>query len=139
MRCVIAGSRSILSYDIVCEVIKVSGYEITVVISGGAPGVDTLGERYAEEHGISIEPYRAKWRTEDGFYDRGAGIKRNVEMARVADCAIIVWDGHSPGSKNMIENMKKRNKPYFVYVYTAPEVKSQEDNLWDMIYEEKNC
>ena len=135
MRCVIAGSRSILSYDVVCEAIKASGYNITVVISGRAPGVDTLGERFANEHGIPIEPYVARWRDANGVYDRGAGIKRNIEMARVADCAVIVWDGHSNGSKNMIENMKKQNKPYFVYVYTAPEVKSQEDNLWELIYE----
>ena len=136
MRCVIAGSRSITSYDAVCEAIKESRYDITVVVSGGARGVDLLGERWAKERGIPIETHNAIWRREDGSYNPGAGLIRNTEMARVADAGIIVWDGHSTGSRDMSEKLIKARKPCFIYMYTAEEPESQEEKLWDMIYEE---
>ena len=135
MRCVIAGSRSITSYEIVCEAIKESRYDITVVISGRAWGVDLLGERWANEHGIPIETHKPIWRREDGSYNPGAGLIRNTKMAQVGDCGIIVWDGHSTGSRDMSEKLIKAGKPCFIYMYTTEEPESQEEKLWDMIYE----
>jgi len=50
VRTIIAGSRSITNPCLIETAVKESGLAITVVISGGARGVDQLGEKYAREH-----------------------------------------------------------------------------------------
>lgn len=47
-------------------------------------------------------------------HGKSAGPIRNSRMAAVADVGYILWDGKSRGSKNMIEEMTKRNKILFV-------------------------
>lgn len=44
MKVIIAGSRTLHSYDLVVRAVKDSGLQITEVVSGGARGVDRLGE-----------------------------------------------------------------------------------------------
>ena len=41
------------------------------------------------------------------LYGKKAGYMRNEEMAKVADGAIIFWDGESKGTKHMIDLCKK--------------------------------
>jgi hypothetical protein len=48
---------------------------------------------------------------------RRAGHVRNREMAVYCDEAIVIYDGQSPGSKNMIRNMESIQKPVKVYIY----------------------
>jgi len=111
MKIVIAGSRTITNYDEVLTAIKGSPFVITEVVSGRARGVDSLGEYYAKQNNLACSYFPADWNT----HGRRAGPIRNAEMARYADAAIIVWDGVSTGSANMIENMKRLNKPYYVW------------------------
>ena len=66
-RIVIAGSRNYNNYneakayiDFCISNIR-NEYNI-IVISGGAKGADTLGERYANENGFTIERYLPDWR-----------------------------------------------------------------------------
>lgn len=40
---IVAGSRSITDYEIVKEAIEKSEFDITCIVSGGAKGVDSLG------------------------------------------------------------------------------------------------
>ena len=110
MKVVIAGSRSINSYDLVERTIQDSGYEVTEVVSGRARGVDSLGEHWAERHDIPVKKFPADW----DKHGKAAGHIRNAEMAKYADAAILIWDGQSRGTKNMIDNMKKLNKHYFL-------------------------
>jgi hypothetical protein len=94
----------------VCRAILESGFEITEVVSGHARGVDLIGETYAEVEGIPVKTFVPEWEV----YGFGAGHFRNAAMADYADAAVVVWDGESRGSKNMIEEMQKREKPVFV-------------------------
>lgn len=113
MRTIVAGSRSINQYSIVASAIADAPWSISVLISGGAKGIDELGEAYAYLHKIPLEIYNAEWRTKNG-YDPGAGIKRNKLMATKAEALIAIWDGISPGTANMIENAKKHKLKIFV-------------------------
>lgn len=107
MHCIIAGSRSILNYDLVVQAIQESGFLLTEVISGHAKGVDQLGERWAKEHNVPCKIMPAEW----AKYGRSAGIRRNGDMARYAleqaaetgqpAGLILVWDGQSKGSASM--------------------------------------
>ena len=81
-----------------------------IFISGGCRGADLLGERYAAENGHKVERFVAEW----DRYGRGAGLKRNEKMARMADYIICFWDGESSGTKSMIEFAKRFNKQVYV-------------------------
>ncbi len=59
----------------------------------------------------------AEW----GKHGNSAGPIRNREMAKYADMAIVLWDGYSPGAKNMVEEMRRLNKPYFLELIDVPE------------------
>lgn len=62
MKTIIAGSRDFHDYDVVCRAIANSWYEITEVVSGGATGVDALGERWARENNVPVKVFAADWR-----------------------------------------------------------------------------
>lgn len=114
MKVVIAGSRTIEEYKQVAEAVTLSGFKISEVVSGGARGADQLGEKYALANCIPFKVFFADWDT----YGKRAGPIRNSQMAKYADAAIVVWDGKSSGSKNMIEQMSRLNKPCFVLTET---------------------
>ena len=100
------------------QAITESGFAVSEVVSGTAPGVDRLGERWARKHRIPIKPFPAKWddlshpdariRTNryGRKYDANAGHRRNREMAQYADALVAVWDGVSPGTQTMIQYAK---------------------------------
>lgn len=111
MRVIIAGSRGITDYNLVKFAIKRSGFDITEVVSGTARGVDSLGEKWAQEFGKSVKQFPAEWDT----YGRGAGYIRNEEMARYADALIAIWDGTSKGTKHMIDEAVKKGLSVFTF------------------------
>lgn len=105
MRVIIAGSRTIEDYEAVKQAIESSGFEITEVVSGGCPtGPDWYGEVWATENCIRLKRYPANWK----LYGKAAGIKRNGLMALYADALVLVWDGQSPGSADMLRRAKQR-------------------------------
>ena len=103
MRTIVAGSRTVTEYNLVADAIASAPWSISTVISGGAKGVDELGEAYAYLHKIPLEVFNANWNK----YGRSAGHMRNEEMAINADALIAIWDGESRGTANMIETAKK--------------------------------
>jgi hypothetical protein len=113
MKVIIAGSRSIRDMAVLEEAIKLAGYEITEVVSGGAGGVDSLGEEWALNHRIPCRRF-----TVEGFeWARGkdAGHKRNERMAIYGEALIAVWDGKSTGTSDMVRRMKAHGKPHYVH------------------------
>lgn len=112
MKVIIAGSRHIEDWTQVHEAIVKSGFLVTEVVCGGAAGVDTIGESLATLHNMPVKSFPADW----SRYGKGAGPIRNEEMAQYADALIAVWDGKSPGTKHMITEMKKLNKPIHVHL-----------------------
>jgi len=103
MKTIIAGSRTILDYDLVYNAIYEAPWVITEVVSGGAPGVDTLGEKAAAAFGIPVKVFPADWKQ----YKRAAGPIRNQQMADYAEALIAIWDGESSGTADMIRRAKQ--------------------------------
>lgn len=115
LRVIIAGSRDFNDYKLLkksaIEIItkKTMLPDLTRIISGGARGADTLGERFANEMGLEISRFISDW---DGFGKR-AGYVRNAEMAKFAveddndGMLIAFWDGKSRGTKHMIDLAKR--------------------------------
>lgn len=122
MKVIIAGSRDFNDYDLLCRSIQNftnnSLFPITEVVSGTQKGADSLGEKWAEENNIPKKLFPPDWNK----YNKAAGPIRNELMAKYADYLILFWDGtikgnKGRGSKNMLENMVKLNKPYILISY----------------------
>lgn len=113
MKVIIAGSRDITGIDVVEFAIARSGFEITQVISGACRGVDKLGEQWAKENNIPIDLCPADWAKDP----KRAGYLRNEVMGSKADALIAIWDGKSPGTKNMISIAKRNGLKVYVYMY----------------------
>lgn len=104
MRTIIAGSRCGCDQDTFNIVMMRCPWTITTVISGGARGVDRMGEEWAEKNGINVERFIPDWEK----HGRAAGPIRNRQMAENADALIAFWDQKSKGTKNMIEEAQVR-------------------------------
>lgn len=111
-RLVIAGSRSFQNYPALAAAVdqylqKLAPKKPVVIVSGTARGADRLGEQYARQKGYQLEEYPANWH----YFGRAAAIKRNAQMAEIANAAIVFWDGQSAGAQNMIESAQAQGIP----------------------------
>lgn len=112
MKVIIAGSRSITDYSIIENAVARSEFKnITEIVSGGAHGVDFLGEQWALNNNVKVVPFVAEWVA----YGKAAGPIRNAKMANYADALIAIWDGKSKGTLNMIENAKQKNLQIYIH------------------------
>ncbi len=99
MKLLVVGSRSIKEYDLEKHVTK----ETTMIISGGAGGIDTLAEEYADKKRLSKLILRPQY----SLYGRSAPLKRNEKMVELCDMALIIWDGCSKGTRYTINYANK--------------------------------
>ena len=119
MRVVIAGGRDFVDHDLMFNSVNQlidAGYieeEGLEIVCGMARGADMTGYALALANGLTIHEFPADW----GKFPRSAGMIRNSQMAVFAEAAVIFWDGKSRGTKNMIEQMDKLNKPCYVFNY----------------------
>jgi len=118
MRLLIAGSRSITDYAVVEKAVNLAimqwagcGVTVDEEVSGCTSGVDRLGEHWARSHGVPRKLFPADWKK----HGKAAGFIRNAEMAEHATHAVVVWDGVSRGTANMIAQMQQRGKPVYVH------------------------
>lgn len=101
---VIAGGRDFNNFDGLCNVMdrvlreRVKTDRI-VIISGGARGADTLGERYARLRNFGLTKVKADWNK----HGKSAGFIRNKEMLLLTDAVVCFWDKKSKGTKHMID------------------------------------
>ena len=109
MRVAVVGSRSLggRCYEVLEEHVPAGASEI---ISGGASGADSLAERYALEHELPMTVIRPDYKT----YDRQAPLIRNSQIVAESDFTLILWDGASRGSLNVIMTCIRTNKPFKV-------------------------
>lgn len=111
MKTIIAGSRTIHNFNLLIKTLYKIDWQISEIISGTAKGVDTLGEDLGLKYKIPVKFMAADWNK----YGRAkAGFIRNEEMAKYADACIILWDGKSNGTRNMIKLAKQYNLKLFI-------------------------
>lgn len=130
MKVIVAGSRNIISREIVFTIlddareklIKVKT-PITEVVCGDAIGVDKLGSNWALSKSIPVKSFPAYWNK----FGRKARLIRIQEMGEYADSLIAIWDGESSGTKHMIDVMNKLNKPHRVFIISEEVIKKEYD------------
>jgi predicted Rossmann fold nucleotide-binding protein DprA/Smf involved in DNA uptake len=102
MKLLIAGSRSITAFDLSPHIPST----VDTVISGGAGGIDSLAEQYADFHRLSKYIIRPRY----DLYGRAAPLRRSEQMVDMADAVLIIWDGRSRGTLYTLEYAKKKGK-----------------------------
>jgi len=126
LKVIVAGSRSITDYNLICAAIKESGFKIAEIVSGTAKGVDSLGEQWAKENDIPVKRFPAPWDDIEGklphvigvtrngkkFWKK-AGSFRNQQMADYADALVAITTGSS-GTADMINRAKQKGLTVFV-------------------------
>ncbi len=108
MKVAVIGSRGLTNV----EISKYIPENVTEIISGGARGIDTLAEEWANKNGISKTIIKPEYER----YKRGAPLKRNEKIVELADVIIALWDGKSRGTKFTIDYAKELKKEVKIYI-----------------------
>lgn len=114
MKVIIAGSRDCDDYFEVKQAIRMSGFNITEVVSGCCRGVDRLGERWAKDSNLPVKSFPADWNK----HGKAAGPIRNRQMAEYVGSAgglIAIVSKESKGTKDMIRVAKIYDLKIFAY------------------------
>jgi hypothetical protein len=75
------------------------------IIAGGSTGVDLLAKMYAEEHSIAYKEFVPNWQDDLN----AAGLVRDTRMAEYGTHLLVLSNGVSKESKNLIEEAKRNN------------------------------
>lgn len=132
MKLAVVGSRNFNDYDLLKKYLdKIHSVEpITLIVSGGAKGADSLSERWAKEKNIPTDIYYPDWKK----FGKKAGYIRNQDIIKNSNKCIAFWDGVSKGTRHSIDLCKKQNKKCKI-VYTdkqflrAEKIKKIYDNI----------
>ena len=113
MKLAVIGSRDFDNYGLVKEVLNQYKDKVSLVISGGANGADTLGEKWAKENGLDIIVFPADWK----MYGKRAGFVRNNDIIYTCDVCVAFWDGQSKGTEDSIRKATSMGKELVVINY----------------------
>ncbi len=102
MKIVIIGSRGLHVNDFENYLPE----NVTEIVSGGAKGIDTDAQEYAQSHNIKMTVFLPQY----DRYGRGAPIVRNKQIVDYADEVVAFWDGKSKGTLSVIGYCKKQGK-----------------------------
>lgn len=111
MKIAIVGSRDFARLDLVTAYIEALPMD-TVVVSGGARGVDSVAVEAAERRGLVTVTYPADW----DAYGKGAGFIRNQLIVDQADKVVAFWDGKSKGTRDTMRKAHNVDKLKVVYL-----------------------
>lgn len=95
------------------EIVKNTG--IDTIVSGGADGIDTMAEEYADKNSLEkiIHP------AEIDNLGRSVGFVRNEFIVRDADAILIFWYKKSNGTEHTLNIAKSSGKPvHLLHIHT---------------------
>lgn len=104
MRTIIAGTRIIDDYEFLCSVMDDLSWAPTAVLCGCANGVNANGKRWAIDNDVKVEFYLANWQR----FEKAAGPMRNSKMVANAEALVLIWDGKSKGSADVLAKAKAK-------------------------------
>ncbi|MBD2722207.1 DUF2493 domain-containing protein [Hymenobacter armeniacus] len=120
MRVAVIGSRSFANYEQLARELDAlalaEGQPITLIVSGGATGADTLAERYARERSIPTRVFLPDFKT----FGRKATLVRNKDVVSAADVVWAVWDGVSKGTAHALRESRRLGIRTIVVVPELP-------------------
>lgn len=96
-RIAIIGSRNFPAPQLV-EAYVASLPDDTIVVSGGAKGVDSWAVQAAEDRGLEVKVFDADW----AKFGAKAGPIRNTSIIASSDHVVAFWDRKSRGTLNSL-------------------------------------
>lgn len=122
VRVIVAGSRHLtqLQHTLIDETLGTIHlhYNNCEIVTGGAKGIDEMGQEWALYNGVPQERFPADWDT----HGKAAGPIRNRHMAEYAAAGprsgalVLIWDGKSKGSASMLSEARKAGVGHIVQV-----------------------
>lgn len=106
MKLAIVGSRDFNDYELLKKTLEPIKDKVSLVVSGGAKGADSLGERWAKENNIPTQIFYPDWNK----YKKAAGFKRNVEIVDNCDAVVAFQINDSKGTQHTINISKEKGK-----------------------------
>ena len=119
MKIAIVGSRDFPDLEVVKEYVR-GLPEGTVVISGGARGVDSTAEAEARLCGLEVISFVPDWNK----HGKKAGFLRNVDIVEACDKLVAFWDGKSKGTQHSLTLAKTMGKEWRI-IFPAWEEKGR--------------
>lgn len=106
MKLAVVGSRNFSDRDIVESYLetRIAKGDITLIISGGARGVDKWAEIWASENDIPTKIFLPDW-----------GGLRNSDIVAEADEILVFWDGKSRGTKDVMNKARAEGVSFVLH------------------------
>jgi predicted Rossmann-fold nucleotide-binding protein len=108
-RVVFTGGRDYKNETAVVEVLTQLASD-SVIVTGGARGLDTIAHNYAVEMGFETEVYPADWDT----HGKSAGHIRNHQMASLPSVEMVIAFDGGVGTAGMIKVSEKLEIPVVI-------------------------
>lgn len=108
MKLAVVGSREFYNYELLKAILDPYRDKIDMIVSGGATGADTLGQRYAKENGMSILIHYPDYKK---YGKKKAPIMRNLKIAEDAEKMLAFPLKVSVGTWHAIKAMEDLGKP----------------------------
>ena len=103
----------------------------TVIVTGGAGGVDKTAERVGLLRKLSVEIFPAQW----GKHGKVAGLLRNTQIVDRSTEVVAFWDGVSRGTLDTIRKAHAAGKRLRVFgPSAAPMVVPDSDGDFAAVY-----
>ena len=106
MRVLICGGRDFTAWEWLFEQLRVQYHQrgpFSLIIHGGARGVDTFAGEWAAGHGIPVSVYPADWKR-DG---KAAGVLRNQRMLDEGKPDLVIAFHGGRGTEDMVTRARK--------------------------------
>ena len=114
MHIAVVGSRTYPHKHLVRAMVAAANRKYSddlIIVSGGAPGVDTWAEETARGLEIATLIFPARW----GVHGRSAGMRRNPRIVAASDTIVAFWDEQSGGTRSSIDLALSSGKKVIVY------------------------
>ena len=113
MKVAIIGSRSISRINRLEEYVP---RDVSLIISGGARGVDQIAKQFARAHGLPLREFLPDYTA----FGRSAPLVRNLEIIEAADLVLAFWDGRSRGTQFVVLHCRAKGVPYRLFRSCPP-------------------
>ena len=114
MKVAIVGSRSIsdkMFVEVLFDCFIYIFGKPTKIISGGAKGIDSFAEDFANRLNIQTQIFKPDW----AQYGKKAGFIRNEDIIKNCDICLAIWDGESHGTKHDLELCEQYKKDLVLF------------------------
>jgi hypothetical protein len=102
----VVGSKDFHNYSLMSDVLN-SRVNVTMIVSGAAPGTDTLARKYARSRGLRFEEFPP----DKTSFGKEAKHVRDRMIVQCCDHLIAFWDGICEGTEFTVNYAEELEKP----------------------------